>query len=773
MSRHFYRCYSYYRSRHHYHHNYIVRRIIIAGSPFEGYNPIPYHLNYHHLNNPYIINVPFPTHTRSSSSSTTERTDTVSDSKNNPDNPRDTILANEGNTMGETETTAGDNNIKIIQEGSCSMKYPISDDNQVFYNPVQVQNRDVSIIMISLYIERYAKRQLHQYKMNELKKERQKQQNQQQTSNNSDPSSTSESPKILSIQEQVNEYMQSISGLDAIQWMMKQQEGKHGGISILDALAASGLRSMRYWKEIHQGIQHITINDYELAAIERARDNIQHNQLQHILTDQRAGYGIRINHNDAIDEMYRSRPNILRPTKEYLPYHVIDLDPYGSASSFLDAAIQAIHEHGMLCVTCTDMVALGGSHPETAYSRYYGSMPIPHADYLQEMAIRILLYSIAMTAAKYSKSIHPILSVGMNFYVRVFVEVSTNKAAMNQLSTTKIGRVYQSTQCPSYYIVPAGQLGGKNNNSYQPPRMPMIPKPSSNCSNSNGSHISILNDNADTRNANDPQHQVQDINPDEQQNKKKNGKGNNNNFDDMYIGCCQETGSTFKIGGPIWIGPLHDKVVINDALQRLDHPGRYPDMKHISTSDRIYGLLVSCYEELDDVPLYYSLPSLAKTLHISTPPIESIRNALINAGYQVSGYHKEPSAIKTNASNQVMWDILKHWVQLHPPKKPTPPNSIAAKILSIPSTLNTVNFSTPTSPKPSFNSHTTKKITRFPMNPEAHWGPKPAAKKSNKGICTPTSNNDNSKHQEGEEQEDEHESNHDEQSQPATKKPKL
>ena len=37
------------------------------------------------------------------------------------------------------------------------------------------------------------------------------------------------------------------------------------------------------------------------------------------------------------------------------PYDVIDLDPYGSAAPFLDAAVQAIADGGLLSVTCTDM----------------------------------------------------------------------------------------------------------------------------------------------------------------------------------------------------------------------------------------------------------------------------------------------------------------------------------------------------------------------------------------------------------------------------------
>src|SRR5210317_503348 len=114
-------------------------------------------------------------------------------------------------------------------------------------------------------------------------------------------------------------------------------------------------------------------------------------------------------------------------------YDVIDLDPYGSAAPFIDAAMQSIVNGGLLCVTCTDMAALGGSHPETAYGRYAG-LPIQSAKYLQEMALRLLLHTISVSAARYGRTIRPVLSVGMAFYVRVFVEVHDDKKGVTDLS---------------------------------------------------------------------------------------------------------------------------------------------------------------------------------------------------------------------------------------------------------------------------------------------------------------------------------------------------
>jgi len=129
----------------------------------------------------------------------------------------------------------------------------------------------------------------------------------------------------------------------------------------------------------------------------------------------------------------RLQTNMCNPTQlEYQTpqYDVIDLDPYGSAAPFVDAALQSISDGGLLAVTCTDMAALGGSHPETCYGRY-GAFPIQRAGYLQELALRILLYHISVVAGRYGRTIRPVLSVGMAFYCRVFVEVNDDKAGVS------------------------------------------------------------------------------------------------------------------------------------------------------------------------------------------------------------------------------------------------------------------------------------------------------------------------------------------------------
>jgi len=639
-------------------------------------------------------------------------------------------------------------NRQLITEGSISMLYP---KDVVFYNPVQVQNRDLSIIMIQMYAERHYKRMmLSIQKKKILKNEREKMKNQKDGG-----SKKGKKPQMnmKEVEEQLSIYEQSVD------WKKVILSGKNAcaidggsdssfkGIRILDALAASGLRSLRYYKELMPTklIDSITINDLDEAAVDLAKENIEYNDLIHALQDHRDdnNQSATTNHNeahqreihlkneDATHLMYMSRqkpnPYIHAPTTTKSStlqdqYDVIDLDPYGTASPFIDSAIQAVTNGGMLAITCTDMNSLGGSHPDTCYARY-NAMPISKAKYLQELALRMLLGNIARRAAVYGRSIKPILSVGMAFYVRVFVEVWEYGPDVKNLSL-RIGNVHQSVQCPSFHVVPHGQQSKHNEHLIQPTRAPLIP-------------------------------------------------------------CCSESGGAFKTAGPIWLGPLHDQHVTKEAVERLEDlginnnnkkimkkvdeaPGKDVEdtnsdndqvqlFQHIRMKKELHGLLTVVSEELNDVPLYYVLPDLCHTLGCSTPPIKSFKAAIINAGYRVSGYHKEAQAVKTDAPNHVIWDVLRVWCNENPPKSNSKKKenkrkklakknndnntsvdinttrgeedkekaketkmTVAEKILAVEPTIK-VDFTIPKELKE------IKKVCRFPKNPEAHWGPKKAA----------------------------------------------
>ena len=87
----------------------------------------------------------------------------------------------------------------------------------------------------------------------------------------------------------------------------------------------------------------------------------------------------------------------------------------------------------------------------------YGSYPIHRRSVCHEAAIRILLHSIAAHAARYKRIIEPLLSVSMDFYIRVFVRVRTSAAGV-KLNPSRLSYVYYSASCDSIHLVPVGRV---------------------------------------------------------------------------------------------------------------------------------------------------------------------------------------------------------------------------------------------------------------------------------------------------------------------------
>ena len=208
-------------------------------------------------------------------------------------------------------------------------------------------------------------------------------------------------------------------------------------LSILEPLAASGLRSIRYYKELMFPIERLVANDIDSAAVEQIKKNFQDNNV----------IG-EVWHKDACEAMYNTKA----------AWDIVDVDPYGSVASFLDSAVQSLKPGGMLCITSTDMSTLCGNNPDTCFYKYQ-SVP-SKAKYCHEFALRILHYQLNATANKYQLAIVPLFSLSVDFYVRIFVKVISS-AATAKLSIGNSAYVFQCSECPAFYFHPLVRLGKK------------------------------------------------------------------------------------------------------------------------------------------------------------------------------------------------------------------------------------------------------------------------------------------------------------------------
>ncbi|KAL5702047.1 methylamine--glutamate N-methyltransferase [Ranunculus cassubicifolius] len=517
----------------------------------------------------------------------------------------------------------------IIKEGEAEILMHAK--NQVFYNKAQVNNRDLSIAVLRTYLSK--RKEEHEAMLNKKAKGRKKALIDESCEPQSE-GTTEQNGEILA--EECKEQLQKELG-ETSEGMAEKMVGKKRELKpakVLEALAASGLRALRYAREV-DGIGQVTALDNDKASIEACKRNIKFNGSV-------ASAKVEAHLADA-------RVFMLTHPKEF---DVVDLDPYGSPSVFLDSAVQSVSDGGILMCTATDMAVLCGGNGEVCYSKY-GSYPL-RGKYCHEMALRILLACIESHANRYKRYIVPVLSVRMDFYIRVFVRIFTSASEIKN-TPLKLSYVYQCIGCDSFHLqCLARTIMKKNSVRYLPGFGPVVPQ------------------------------------------------------------ACNDCGKKFNVGGPIWSAPIHDQDWVSSILTNV-----YSMRERYPAFDRISAVLTTVSEELPDVPLFLSLHNLCGTLKCTSPSAVIFRSAVINAGYRISGTHAEPLGLKSDAPMDVIWDIMRCWVKLHPVKAQAADQSGSA-ILAKEPTLQ-ANFARAVH---SLSKAQTKKVARFLPNPEKHWGPK-------------------------------------------------
>ncbi|WWD02810.1 N2,N2-dimethylguanosine tRNA methyltransferase [Kwoniella europaea PYCC6329] len=578
-----------------------------------------------------------------------------------------------------------------------------------FLNPVQHYNRDMSVAVIRAW--------------NELRKEELEAKFRKKLAKNGGVSKK-QAKKLKQDGVTVDEQSNLPDGAEEVQVKDEQpvagpsteRKFRAPSINILEALAATGLRSIRYAKEI-PNVKYVLANDLSPSACEAMRRNVTFNGVGEdslptrkpwqppvkedgTSTPVENGEGevkeesttadvkveseetaevedglepkdkvgrrpgcrgrVKINEGDACAFMYSHRSPV-GPTSRV---DVVDLDPYGTAAPFIDAAIGCISDGGLLAITCTDLAVLAGQqYPEKCYSNY-GGVNV-HAEYTHEAALRLVLHSLATCAARYGRYITPLLSFSIDFYVRLFVRINTGPEQVKRLSS-KTGVVYTCNFCETSVIQPFGRIveretaKGVVRESFKTHAGPTA----------------------------------------------KNGSN------------CEECGGTMHLGGPLWLGPIQDPEFAKRVMK--DIPTQEKEYK---TFPRMLGMLSLAAQELPD-PFFFTANRVAKCLHMSSMPLNKILSALLNGGYKISRSHAQAGAIKTDAPRSFIFDIMREEAKTTPIRiDKIAEGSPARKLISKPMT-HTIDFT----PHPDASLERTGKETFYQINPLPNWGPAPRAK---------------------------------------------
>ncbi|KMV65673.1 N2,N2-dimethylguanosine tRNA methyltransferase [Encephalitozoon cuniculi EcunIII-L] len=187
-------------------------------------------------------------------------------------------------------------------------------------------------------------------------------------------------------------------------------------IRVLDAMSATGLRGIRYLKEIGNSI--VYLNDISQSSVDTIRSNVLLNGIEDAEYFGSDLQGIKESGN-ARANVVKSDCNVLMTS---LPcfFDVIDIDPFGSCSEYIDSALRAIRHKGILCLTATDKGVLC-SNERKCLIKY--STSIMKGMGMNEVPLRTIVSLVSRQASKFDCSVEPVMSLSIDFYVRIFLRI--------------------------------------------------------------------------------------------------------------------------------------------------------------------------------------------------------------------------------------------------------------------------------------------------------------------------------------------------------------
>jgi len=201
------------------------------------------------------------------------------------------------------------------------------------------------------------------------------------------------------------------------------QKEKGSRIKVADIFAGSGIRGIRYRLEI-EGVECVLANDINPIAVEFIEKNSQLN-------------------NASIDITMEDANILLRKNRGL--FDVVDIDPFGTPSPFIESAGYSLKKNSLLCITATDTSSLCGTYKKPCI-RKYNAMPLK-TEYCHENGLRILAGFTSLTLAKYKKYIKVRLAYNSQHYMRLYLEIGKGASKTDKSIKKNIGFIYHCHNC--------------------------------------------------------------------------------------------------------------------------------------------------------------------------------------------------------------------------------------------------------------------------------------------------------------------------------------
>lgn len=498
-----------------------------------------------------------------------------------------------------------DTKYQKVSEGKASIIFPSNEKRDVFYNPIQQFNRDITITAIKAWEDEFL-----------------------------NPSSTNDAKK------------------------------KKKSFTVFEGLAATGLRSLRFAKELPGTLDKVIANDLSKDAVRAIELNTKYNDLEGKVVAKQGNCNV-------------SLLLSLAEENDIKGFDIIDLDPYGTAAPFIDAAIQGVKDGGMLCVTCTDsQVLCGNTYPEKCFS-LYGGVNMMNSVSTHESALRLLIMTLKQSAARYGKYITPRLCLSIDYYIRVFVTVEKAPLKVKDL-ITELGsvKVCNNGGCQSFFEQPFGE---------KHERVSKKNKPFTKISTAKSIDV---------------------------------GES------------CPYCSKKLHVVGPMYLGPLQDKKFCKKILDINKEHEKEGNV--YGTTKRIEGMVSVAMSEVDSL-FYFSPSLLSGVLKITVPSLRTVINGLGSLGYECSLTHAAKSCVKTNAPWDAIWYVMKRCgTMADPGYKPKLNDKMPGFTIwnddSIGKTLTSeqlekFNLEEDNLETKKFLKLQNSKIVKYQENPKSNWGP--------------------------------------------------
>ena len=171
----------------------------------------------------------------------------------------------------------------------------------------------------------------------------------------------------------------------------------------LDGLSGIGARSLRVANEIDD-VDEVIANDVNPKALELAKESSEINSLKNFETSE--------NETCRFFSLHSRKNN---------RGSIVDIDPFGSPSKYIDCGVRATMHGGLLSVTATDLQVLHGLFNNAAKRRYYG-VPIK-TKFSNEIAIRLIIGCIYLISSRLDITIQPKFVDNDMHYYRVYLKI--------------------------------------------------------------------------------------------------------------------------------------------------------------------------------------------------------------------------------------------------------------------------------------------------------------------------------------------------------------